>query len=842
MIIRRQSCSVLKSIPSVLLFMLVGLTVLFVSVPCALAQPPAETAMTPFLPNLNGIVVDQDWAKIMGKALYWDTQVGSDGQACASCHFQAFTDSRTKNQLSPDLLRVTVNEFGEQISDEDHTFGGLPPDAILGGPAAFVGKTASGNAAEPNYELQPGDFPFLQFEDNNRNGTILASTNDRLSSQGSYDNVFASLTRTDIEDMCTDLSPDPFNVCGLPSRAVEPRNTPTSINAVFNHRNFWDTRAKNTFNGKDPFGLSSIKHDPTARIIEYDRVTRTEALVEFAIRDASLASQAVGPPLSELEMTCTGRTFEEIGRKILSAGRRPLQYQKIHAYDSLLGSPGPKGSLIDSSGEGLRRNYNYKIMIMRAFDRKYWASGKRYRIQSDGSLIVDPTGYTQMEYNFSMFWGVSLMLFQSSLISNQSRFDTALASGCIQVNPGDPLSFGIPPRNADACVVQGLLTQEEADGLRLFDLNPVIVNPNAPPDDQIVGGRCAICHAGNTFSGSATTQEEGSFGGPGGTIVRLNQSNPDFEEDPNAPPLIATMHDFGHFAVGTRPPHEDPGMGGTDPWGEPLSNARQYKRWLQGGDPPVDGFIPPAAVVCGVGVPPLFIGFGVSCDADGKPTLTRQQADDEVLKTDAAFKTPGLRNVALTPPYFHYGGYSTLEQVIDFYARGGSRRDVMIADNAPYEGYAGPKVSGDTSGTGPNGDMPAPVHMDPAFDGRFGRNVDDAVTELNLRLGVVADDPNTPQDEDQEYGKRALVAFLKTLTDPRVQNDKAPFDHPDLTVPVGHYPYDNDGDGRADEIRVRIPECGQDGYTATYPEFIIPNSGNLFASGMQNRVDPSIPR
>lgn len=36
-----------------------------------------------------------------------------------------------------------------------------------------------------------------------------------------------------------------------------------------------------------------------------------------------------------------------------------------------------------------------------------------------------------------------------------------------------------------------------------------------------------------------------------------------------------------------------------------------------------------------------------------------------------SFKTPGLRNIALTAPYMHNGVYKTLEEVIDFYNRGG---------------------------------------------------------------------------------------------------------------------------------------------------------------------------
>jgi cytochrome c peroxidase len=36
-----------------------------------------------------------------------------------------------------------------------------------------------------------------------------------------------------------------------------------------------------------------------------------------------------------------------------------------------------------------------------------------------------------------------------------------------------------------------------------------------------------------------------------------------------------------------------------------------------------------------------------------------------------SFKTPSVRNVSLTPPYMHNGVYRTLEEVVDFYNRGG---------------------------------------------------------------------------------------------------------------------------------------------------------------------------
>jgi cytochrome c peroxidase len=42
-----------------------------------------------------------------------------------------------------------------------------------------------------------------------------------------------------------------------------------------------------------------------------------------------------------------------------------------------------------------------------------------------------------------------------------------------------------------------------------------------------------------------------------------------------------------------------------------------------------------------------------------------------VVHQKHAFKTPTVRNAALTPPYMHNGVYQTLEQVMDFYNRGG---------------------------------------------------------------------------------------------------------------------------------------------------------------------------
>ncbi len=67
-----------------------------------------------------------------------------------------------------------------------------------------------------------------------------------------------------------------------------------------------------------------------------------------------------------------------------------------------------------------------------------------------------------------------------------------------------------------------------------------------------------------------------------------------------------------------------------------------------------------------LGVPSQAVISGASVDPDsGRFRVTRSAPHLH------AFKTPSVRNVALTAPYMHNGVYRTLEQVVDFYNRGG---------------------------------------------------------------------------------------------------------------------------------------------------------------------------
>ncbi len=47
---------------------------------------------------------------------------------------------------------------------------------------------------------------------------------------------------------------------------------------------------------------------------------------------------------------------------------------------------------------------------------------------------------------------------------------------------------------------------------------------------------------------------------------------------------------------------------------------------------------------------------------------------------ERAFRAPGLRNVALSAPYFHNGRFATLEEVVDFYADGGGPAFGLVLD------------------------------------------------------------------------------------------------------------------------------------------------------------------
>jgi cytochrome c peroxidase len=92
-------------------------------------------------------------------------------------------------------------------------------------------------------------------------------------------------------------------------------------------------------------------------------------------------------------------------------------------------------------------------------------------------------------------------------------------------------------------------------------------------------------------------------------------------------------------------------------------------------------------------VPPNFVKTEHEVIGTPKDVAGTQLSDDmgryifnQMPQLKHAYKTPGLRNVAVTAPYMHNGVYSTLEQVVDFYNKGGGTGIGLPADNQTLPG------------------------------------------------------------------------------------------------------------------------------------------------------------
>ena len=123
-----------------------------------------------------------------------------------------------------------------------------------------------------------------------------------------------------------------------------------------------------------------------------------------------------------------------------------------------------------------------------------------------------------------------------------------------------------------------------------------------------------------------------------------------------------TFYDSGFYNIGVVPSANDGGVGGTDPWGNPLSYTRQYISWLHGGPSP-DRFT----------IAPRYFTFALSINPSIYPHMSPASAAALPVGVNGAFKVPSLRNVELTGPYFHNGQVASLEEVVAFYNMGGNR-------------------------------------------------------------------------------------------------------------------------------------------------------------------------
>jgi len=658
--------------------------------------------------------------------------------------------------------------------------GEVEPESNNGGQSSKGATSVGVSGGGAGYTQGPGGIvnnpnkgkPTTGGKSNGGNGNGNSNGNNSVIGTNPGDTTSVEQTTSVVDPIFS--YPDPNNSTKrINTRRTTPRNTPSVVDAVFNYRNFWDGRAMNDCNGANPFG----GRDQAAHLVVMkDDGTLSPSLM--SMKNSALCSQSLGPILSSTEMSANGRDFRQVGKKMLN--RNPLAKQLVDPTDSVL------GALSNSPNPGIHASYS--ALIQKAFLPEWWQFAQQICANADGSIAStvsvlaacpsNTTTYTEMEYNFSLFWGVAIQMYESTLIADQTPLDQYLEQQqgytlvgdnvknqyTIQLKPGVvPYSISVIGMNPELDATdQDTFSFDDGQGhIGGIGVNSGTINYatglltiyfGEPPVSQVpvqinysIGstpmttselrglyifqtkGECVVCHGGPELSNAAV-----------GTVQNEPVERMIMEDD------SARVYDTGFYHIGVRPAAEDPGLGGNDGVaGLPLSDSEYLRQHVCAGG--FETVIVPGRRSDGLSTQPL-------------------NCSDETART-GFFKAPQLRNVALTAPYFHNGGQLTLEQVVEFYNRGGDFNTVAEVTN-----------------------------MDPDIE----------------VLGLTLQD------------KQDLVNFLRyALTDPRTANQSAPFDHPQLVVANGHpqggngYPVQADSQhpGQATQNYMTVPATGSKGGT-----------------------------
>lgn len=647
--------------------------------------------------NLREYVRDRAAAIALGKALFWDVRLGSDDRtACATCHARAGADRRTRN-----VLYSFEGRAGAGFADRDKELADVTRSV-----QDQIPEAGRNFPRERRWSVGSEGIHLRRFAGLNPDGTERA----------------APLTDDDRAGLRRGL-----DLFGEDLRQVTARNAPTVINAAFNDRQFLDGRAAAEFNGYDPFGAHG---DDALNTLGRYRVLGGKPVLLPALRieGASLASQALGPVQNEFEMAYLGRTMVDVARKLLD--RRPLEFQQVAGDDSAL------GAYANRSGTGLQASY--RELVRQAFDPEWWDTPVTVAVRVQDPTQV-PKGYRVIadvpviEANFSLFFGLAILCYEGTLISDDAPFDRFTRGDAGAIVTADPKSDK-DPRSA----------WRGFEKFRRFG--------------------CIDCHGSPTFGGGTAEEVRGDLG----EVEPEAEDSPDIVPDPLGLELVEWMkpdpfardnrtrpYDNGYYNLGLLGKNTGPGEPLFDDFGVaggvelarpglrrrenivPLVHSYTQAKAPAGADAVGRGpyALPnakqqaqardramPEADDAGRGPGPLRFSFSIA---------KRRFGDRAVA--DASFRTPTLRNVELTAPYMHNGAYRTLDGVLAFYARGGD------------------------------------------FDEKVNPHLHPAMREFAANQG-------TP--EGMSAGDRAdIIAFLRTLTDPRVAREQAPFDHPALPFP-----------------------------------------------------------
>ncbi len=617
--------------------MVAGLAIaIFGSLSPVHAAPPVFPLNQTVVPDVNELgLLDKtganaaSWVRItkpsqkvalrqLGKALFWDMQVGGDGiQSCATCHYHAGADHRKQSQMSPGL----------KGGDKAHDLVGVGPNGTLA--HAHFSPLSARNRGLPVSEaaLQAGgstpDAP---------NGTpgvagikpsAALDVNDVVSSHGIRAGTHAGVSTNRVDNATLATADDNgfnhnfiANAAGVPDtvRRVAPRNAPSVLNAVYNFRNFADGRADAFFNGVNPLGF----RDPDATVKTY--VGGVLGQERLNIPFSSLASQAVGPIGNDFEMVFSARSHRELGKKLSSA--QPLKGQLVSCNDSLLGGQTDCGAQ-GTSNRGL--SGDYKSRIRATFDERFWGNGAGSDVCLNAAGVQVACGdltqaYTLMEWNFSLFFGLAVQAYESILTTEDTIVDLIVggkATGTLTNGAGVnakvvnvaklPLedciaNLALNTSVAQQAIATNLCTAHYAKFIHplavagtesLLTANPVgtrakiggctdpltcTTSPNAANAQKTLLnvdrglGRffagatgCSVCHFNPEFTGATVQAITGFGGGPVGQLppgqVKREIELPVLMERMIAFNGLATVYDTGFYNIGVRPTPEDISLG-----------------------------------------------------------------------------------------------------------------------------------------------------------------------------------------------------------------------------------------------------------------------------------------
>src|SRR5262249_50789582 len=338
------------------------------------------------------------------------------------------------------------------------------PGANTGAFNDLTGFGPNLNHFGPNYQLTTANFPFHTVSNPDVNpeldpahSAVMSDTNDIASSQAVFNAAesapcaFNPVTGMDTGTPSLTGFGAIFNVGGVLVRNVEPRNTPTVINTVMNHRNFWDARARNTFNGVNPLG----DLDPTVRVVKVvlpGKPTGT-ILTQVSMEHCSACSQADGPPGSDVERALPPPQSAPppAGRRSADTGRKMLPPSLV-ARGQQLAPPGPTGDSVLASYSNAPANgisKKYAALVQGAFLPTWWNSPDVVDLSS-GPPVLQPgpnpstaDQFTVMQYNFSLYFGLAINEYEKLLLANNTPFDQFMDGVNTPVGFQDPEKRGL---------------------------------------------------------------------------------------------------------------------------------------------------------------------------------------------------------------------------------------------------------------------------------------------------------------------------------------------------------------------------------------------------------------